>query len=116
MKNIHSDFFDGSKKTEKRKNQIPHMISKKIKHDGREKRKLDEGEENIIKKIKKEFKCLFCERFFKSIFSLKKHEKIVHSSTEKGIKRQLGYQYHPDVYTKRQKGETKKVVEYVNYF
>ena len=87
MKNIHPEYFGEWNTAKKRKNEIPHSLRKKFKHDGRQKRKLDTGEENELKKVKKEFHCPYCERFFKSIKTLQRHISNLHSSDGKGEKR-----------------------------
>ena len=117
VKNIHPDYFEEWNRTKKRKSEIPHSLNKKFKHDGRQKRKLNTGEENELKKVKKEFRCLYCERFYKSDNALQRHINNLHKSAEQGKKRKnVNKQQHEGMYVKRKKGEPRESVQYINYF
>lgn len=117
MKNIHPDYFEEWSRIKKRKNEIPHSLNKKFKHDGRQKRKLDTREGNELKKVKKEFRCSYCDRFYKSIAALQKHINNIHTSDGKGEKRKnMNKHQHDGMYVKRNKGEPHKSVQYINYF
>ena len=116
MKNIHPEYFEEWNRTKKRKNEIPHPLKKKFKHDGRQKRKLIAGEENELKKVKKEYQCPYCERFYKSN-ALQRHINNLHTSTEKGEKRKnVDKQQHEGMYVKRKKGIPLESIKYNNYF
>ena len=118
MSNIHPDFFVEWN----RKNKRPHEDNnattyKKPKWDGRLKRPSPSTHENEKKKSKIEFKCFFCDRYFRSKISLDRHERNIHRSAESNGKRkredsnpQKGF------YEKRLKVEPKPPVQYSNYF
>ena len=117
MKNIHPEYFEEWNKTKKRKNEIPHSLRKKFKHDGRQKRKLGTDGENELKKVKKEYQCPYCERFYKTVNTLQRHINNLHTSVGKGEKRKnIFKQQHDDMYVKRKKGEPRESVQYINYF
>ena len=70
-----------------------------------------------LKKVKKEFRCSYCDRFYKSIAALQKHINNIHTSDGKGEKRKnMNKHQHDGMYVKRNKGEPHKSIQYINYF
>ena len=120
MQNIHGDFFETDRKTEKRKNKNESpQERKKFISDGRRKRNMgDDGKSH--KRTRTEFKCPLCAEYFKTESALSRHSKNIHdlnSHQPKGEKRKgFGGKNLPQQYLKRQKSEVKIPIEYVNYF
>ena len=120
MQNIHGEFFETNRRTEKRKNmnESP-QERKKFISDGRRKRNMgDDGKSH--KRTRTEFKCPLCTEYFKTESALNRHSVNVHdlnSHHPKGKKRkEFGGKNVPQQYLKRQKNEVKMPIEYVNYF
>ena len=120
MQNIHGEFFETDRKTEKRKNKNESpQKRKKFISDGRRKRNMDDDEKSH-KRTRTEFKCSLCAEYFKTESALSRHGINIHdlnSHQPKGEKRKgFGGKNLPQQYLKRQKSEVKMPIEYVNYF
>ena len=120
MQNIHGEFFETDKKTEKRKNKNESpQEQKRFKSDGRLKRSMDEDEKSP-KRTRTEFRCHLCTEYFKTKSALSRHSLNIHdlnSNQPKGEKRkEFGGKNVARQYLKRQKKEVKIPLEYVNYF
>ena len=116
MKNIHADFFSNLKSKKRKLPKVFHTPNKKFKADIARKRK-SENSAKSNKRVKKELLCKFCNLFFKTSSSLKRHEKNIHdfhNDNMKGLKRER----YDDVggYKKRHKNVEKSSITYKNYF
>ena len=104
----------------KRKSSQEKIIHKKIKTDGRVKRKSDFLETQRPKKQRKiEIKCDFCHEYFKSENALKRHGKNVHDFPKDigpDLKRKRTDTTFSGSYTKRHKSQPHKPISYQNYF
>ena len=114
IKRLHPEYFENWNRSNKRKNMEESEQNKKFKSDGRLKR-VAETDNPFQKRRKKEFLCIFCQRYFKTETTLKRHTANQHGMDNKGEKRT---NYEPDYerYSKRQKTRNKLPVTYQNYF
>ena len=87
---------------------------KKFKSDGRLKR-VAETDNPFQKQRKKEFLCIFCQRYFKTEITLKRQTANQRGMDNKGKKR-TNYEPNYERYSKRQKTRNKLPVTYQNYF
>ena len=124
---IHTTFFTETPKDEskeynrglKRKSTFDNIQNKKVKTDGRQKRKSNFPDgKNMIKKSKTEYKCRFCHLFYKSEKGLNRHEKNVHDmrTTDSETKRKRNDENFSGSYKKRTKLTPYKSISYQNYF
>ena len=118
MSNIHPDYFGEWSNQNKRANDAPTPSkNKKAKWDGRMKRKIEPTEDKPDKRVKKEFKCFFCDQHFRSEFSLERHEKAIHApSTRTEKRKKVESDLGINTYSKRLKANPKKAIQYSNYF
>jgi hypothetical protein len=116
IKNIHPEYFEEwSFKGKKRKNVSENTNKiKKIRVDGRQKRKLPDQKNGIRKQRRQELYCSMCDQYFKRLTALERHNASIHDSRIKGLKRKSDNDHI--TYKKRQKGTPKIAIQYENYF
>ena len=68
-----------------------------------------------VKRIREEYPCMFCQRYFKSTKSLKRHVENIHGANTNSEKRKRN-ESTEERYLKRQKTINKVPVSYQNYF
>ena len=115
MKNIHGEYFEEWNRQNKRKNEDEFRPNKRFKGRDNMKRKATSDIRSDIKKSKKEFACMFCQRYFKSSAGLKRHTEKQHGADNNREKRKNS-DINEERYLKRQKTKIKVPVTYQNYF
>ena len=103
----------------KRKSSFENISNKKVKTDGRQKRKSNFPDNKTeIKKNKTEYKCRFCGSFYRTEKGLNRHEKNVHDMRSEGnkTKRKRNDDNFSGSYIKRKKMQPYKSISYQNYF
>ena len=114
MKNIHGEYFEEWNRKNKRKHENDLSRNKKFKTDGSMKRKSTTDKPDV-KRIREEYPCMFCQRYFKSTKSLKRHVENIHGANTNSEKRKRN-ESTEERYLKRQKTINKVPVSYQNYF
>ena len=106
----HSEYFKEQNK-KKRSNEYNYN-DERIRSDGKKKRNMPQNQSRQ-KIARREFSCVFCQRFFKTTSALERHTKSIHGDN-RGSKRVNGG--NDARYVKRQKVSDEPAVTYLNYF
>ena len=114
MKNIHGEYFEEWNRQNKRKSEDKFTATKRFKNDGSLKRKANTDRPDV-KRTKKEFLCMFCQRYFRSSVGLRRHTENQHG-TDTNREKRKNADINEERYLKRQKTKNKVPVTYQNYF
>ena len=114
IKNMHDEYFEEWNRQNKRKNEDEDRAKKRFKGGVNLKRKAT-TRKNDTKRARKEFPCMFCQRYFKTDAGLKRHTENQHGSDANREKRK-NTERDEARYLKRQKTKSKVPVTYKNYF
>ena len=114
MKNMHDEYFEERNRQNKRKQEDEDRTNKRFKGGVNLKRKATTTK-NDTKRARKEFPCMFCQRYFKTVTGLKRHTENQHGSDANREKRK-NTERDEGRYLKRQKTKSKASVTYQNYF